>query len=105
MQGSTFQLFRDRFRCAFRKIKHLSRKFHLTKKSTTPSTGYQDNSEIRKPLTTDNLRHMEMLSGFELVFGTTNLSQIVTASFCGVSPLCTRPASVELEMGELGPIE
>lgn len=54
-----------------------------------------------RPLTTQNLRHQEMLGQFSMTFGASDPSQIETMSFIGVSPCCTRPSSrrgsVEIE--------
>lgn len=47
-----------------------------------------------KPLTAQNLKHQEMLSQFTMTFGTRRLSQIEGYGFNGVSPCCTRPASL-----------
>ena len=54
-----------------------------------------------KPLTATNLRHQEMLSGFNMTFGSSpnRLSQLVPAGpwddFEGVSPCCTRSPSID----------
>ncbi|KAL6869553.1 hypothetical protein ACO1O0_000879 [Amphichorda felina] len=54
-----------------------------------------------KPLTATNLRHQEVLGGFDFSFGSSpsRLSQIVPAGpwewdYVGVSPCCTRPGSI-----------
>lgn len=52
-----------------------------------------------KPLTATNLRHQEMLGQFDFSFGSSpnRLSQLVPAGpmdHIGVSPCCTRPASI-----------
>ncbi|KAJ6785540.1 hypothetical protein PWT90_09520 [Aphanocladium album] len=46
-----------------------------------------------RPLTTQNIRHQEMLSHFSMTFGASDPDQIETMSFMGVSPCCTRPGS------------
>lgn len=46
-----------------------------------------------RPLTTQNIRHQEMLGQFRMTFGASDPSQIETLSFVGVSPCCTRPSS------------
>ncbi|PHH84448.1 hypothetical protein CDD83_1933 [Cordyceps sp. RAO-2017] len=56
----------------------------------------------QRPLTLQNLRHQEMLSHFTMTFGASDPSQIESLSFCGVSPCCTRPASVDLDRADLG---
>ncbi|POR34862.1 Uncharacterized protein TPAR_04941 [Tolypocladium paradoxum] len=48
----------------------------------------------QRPLTLQNLKHQEMLSQFTMTFGASNPGQVERLSFCGVSPCCTRPASV-----------
>lgn len=60
-----------------------------------------------KPLTATNLRHQEMLSGFNMTFGSSpsRLSQLVPAGpwddYEGVSPCCTRNPSFD---GSMDPI-
>ncbi|OAA71864.1 hypothetical protein LEL_09099 [Akanthomyces lecanii RCEF 1005] len=50
-----------------------------------------------RPLTTQNIRHQEMLAGFSMTFGASDPDQIETLSFVGVSPCCTRRGSLELD--------
>lgn len=49
-----------------------------------------------KPLTASNMRHQEMLSGFDFTFGSSpnRLSQVVPDGFEGISPCCTRTPSL-----------
>ncbi|KAJ6446325.1 C2 domain-containing protein [Purpureocillium lavendulum] len=54
----------------------------------------------QRPLTLQNLKHQEMLSHFTMTFGASDPSQIERLSFCGVSPCCTRPGSVDLDRGD-----
>lgn len=76
-----------------RKEKSESRK---SKKSSSKPVHPRD-----KPLTATNLRHQEMLSGFNMTFGSSpsRLSQLVPAGpwdeFEGVSPCCTRNPSFD----------
>lgn len=53
-----------------------------------------------KPLTAQNLKHQEMLGHFTMTFGATNRSE--HGGFGGVSPCCTRPASIA-DTDEYGP--
>lgn len=46
-----------------------------------------------RPLTTQNIRHQEMLAHFSMTFGASDPNQIETLSFVGVSPCCTRAGS------------
>ncbi|TQV92396.1 hypothetical protein V2A60_007088 [Cordyceps javanica] len=50
-----------------------------------------------RPLTTQNIRHQEMLSHFSMTFGASDPAQIETMSFVGVSPCCTRRGSLDLD--------
>ncbi|ATY58285.1 hypothetical protein A9K55_003221 [Cordyceps militaris] len=50
-----------------------------------------------RPLTTQNIRHQEMLSHFSMTFGASDPTQIETMSFVGVSPCCTRRGSLDLD--------
>ncbi|OAQ98631.1 hypothetical protein LLEC1_07832 [Akanthomyces lecanii] len=50
-----------------------------------------------RPLTTQNIRHQEMLAGFSMTFGASDPNQIETLSFVGVSPCCTRRGSLDLD--------
>lgn len=50
-----------------------------------------------RPLTTQNIRHQEMLAGFSMTFGASDPDQIETLSFVGVSPCCTRRGSLDLD--------
>ncbi|KAM3523469.1 hypothetical protein NHJ13051_005072 [Beauveria bassiana] len=52
-----------------------------------------------RPLTSQNLRHQEMLAGFSMTFGASDPAQIETMSFVGVSPCCTRRGSLDLSRG------
>ncbi|KYK58297.1 hypothetical protein DCS_05310 [Drechmeria coniospora] len=54
----------------------------------------------QRPLTLQNLQHQEMLSQFTMTFGASDPSQIERLSFCGVSPCCTRPSSIDLDRDE-----
>ncbi|KFH47928.1 hypothetical protein ACRE_012580 [Hapsidospora chrysogenum ATCC 11550] len=52
-----------------------------------------------RPLTASNLRHQEMLGGFDFSFGSSpsRMSQLVSAGPLeedGISPCCTRPTSI-----------
>lgn len=53
----------------------------------------------QRPLTLQNLRHQEMLSHFTMTFGASDPDRIESLSFYGVSPCCTRAASVDLDRG------
>lgn len=55
-----------------------------------------------KPLTAQNLRHQEMLSHFTMTFGATRNEHLGAPSLGGVSPCCTRPASI-IDTDEYGP--
>lgn len=48
-----------------------------------------------RPLTTQNLKHQELLSQFTMTFGTQNISQIEFYDSNGISPCCTRPCSID----------
>lgn len=71
-----------------------------SKLSRTWTFGSRDKSKDKKrmhpsekPLTAQNLRHQEMLSGFTMTFGASDPDQIESASFIGISPCCTRAGS------------
>ncbi|OAA53692.1 hypothetical protein ISF_08631 [Cordyceps fumosorosea ARSEF 2679] len=55
-----------------------------------------------RPLTTQNIRHQEMLSHFRMTFGASDPTQIETMSFVGVSPCCTRRGSLDLDPSSRG---
>lgn len=56
----------------------------------------------QRPLTLQNLKHQEMLSHFTMTFGASDPDQVVSPSFGGVSPCCTRPGSVDLNRDYFG---
>jgi hypothetical protein len=82
------------------KGKEHHRKEEKEKKKTQKKTASSKPMHPRdRPLTASNLRHQEMLGGFDFSFGSSpnRMSQLVSAKSLeddGVSPCCTRPASI-----------
>lgn len=79
------------------KEKERAEKRERKAKSQSSSSSSRRTHPRDRPLTTQNIRHQEMLAGFSMTFGASDPNQIETMSFVGVSPCCTRRGSLDLD--------